>query len=291
MKLFSNPPSTHFASIVAFLSASIWGLYWVPLRYLGGEGIDGGWAVAMLNFPAAVILFLVAAWQWQQHRGFVGKSLIIGFFTGLGIALYTAGLVHSSVVRATLLFYTTPVWATLIGIFWLGEQANWQRWAAIAVGLIGLGMMVSGGSDSVPLNIGDGFALLAGIVWALGASMIKRFEGVPLAGMNMFQFFFTASLAILLGMLVSDSLPDPDFFIRAIPFSTLISLLVVLPSVWLIFWAQKYLFPGRAGLLMMSEVLVAVVSASIFLPEEYMSLIEWLGAGLIITACLIEVLG
>ncbi len=261
----------------------------MPLRYLGGEGIDGGWAVAMLNLPAAVVLFFVVVWQWQQHKGYVGKALIIGFFTGLGIALYTAGLVHSSVVRATLLFYTAPVWATLIGIFWLGEKANWQRWAAIAVGLIGLGMMVSGGSDSVPLNIGDGFALLAGIVWAFGASMIKRFENVPLAGMNMFQFFFTASLAILLGAMVSDRWPEPDFFMQTIPFSTLVSLLVVLPSVWLIFWSQKYLFPGRAVLLMMSEVLVAVVSASIFLPEEYMSLIEWMGAGLIIAACLIEV--
>jgi len=56
-----------------------------------------------------------------------------------------------------------------------------------------------------------------------------------------------------------------------------------------LFWVQKFLFPGRVGLLMMSEVLTAVLTASLFLPEERLSAIEWAGAVLIIGACLFEV--
>ncbi len=288
--LSTTAPSPGFASLVVFLSASIWGLYWVPLRYLNSQGIEGGWAVALLNLPAALVLAGVFIAQWQQQRHYLKHAVIIGFFTGLGLALYTCGILYSSVVRVTLLFYVTPVWATLIGIVWLGERAGWQRWAAIGIGLLGLLLLVSAGEGAMPLNIGDAFALLSGMAWAIGAAMIKRYDDVPLAGMNMFQFLFTALLAVLLGSAAVSMPFASEMLLRAIPAAALVSVLIILPSVWVIFWAQKFLFPGRAGLLMMSEVLVAVVSASIFLPQEQLSWLEWGGAALIISACLIEVL-
>jgi len=106
----------------------------------------------------------------------------------------------------------------------------------------------------------------------------------------MFQFLFTALSAVLLGFIMGDIKPPTlDALLPMLSMSVLISVLVILPSVWVIFWAQKFLFPGRVGLLMMSEVLVAVLTASIFLPEEAMSLMAWCGALLIVTACFIEV--
>jgi len=289
LRTFIVSPSEGVTSVIIFIVASFWGLYWIPLRYLDGEGIAGGWAIALLNFPAALVLLPLVIWQWKQYRKQFWHCLLIGVLTGLGMALYTSGLVYSSVVRATLLFYLTPAWATLIGIFWLGEKATWQRWAAIVTGLAGLGLLVSGGGE-VPLNIGDLFALFAGLFWAIGAAVIKRYNTVPLPGMAMFQFIVTALSAVLLGFLMgSFQVPQWDVVLPTLPLSVLISLIIILPSVWLIFWAQKFLFPGRVGLLMMSEVLIAVVSASVFLPEEAMSLMAWCGAILIVTACFIEV--
>jgi drug/metabolite transporter (DMT)-like permease len=58
----------------------------------------------------------------------------------------------------------------------------------------------------------------------------------------------------------------------------------------IIFWAQKFLYPGRVALLMMTEVMVATLTASLFLPNEAMGVIEWIGATLIVGACLVEVL-
>lgn len=289
LRAFIAEPSEGITSIIIFVVASFWGLYWIPLRYLEAEGISGGWAIALLNFPAAIVLLPLVVWQWREHKKQFWHCVLIGVLTGLGMALYTSGLVYSSVVRATLLFYLTPAWATLIGIFWLGEKATWQRWVAIAIGLAGLGLLVSGGGE-VPLNIGDLFAVLAGLFWAIGAAVIKHYDTVPLPGMTMFQFIFTALSAVVLGFLMGNFQPPSlDAVLPSLPLSMLISLAIILPSVWLIFWAQKFLFPGRVGLLMMSEVLMAVVSASLFLPEEAMSLMAWCGAVLIIAACFIEV--
>ena len=287
-----TPPSTGFASLVMFVSASLWGLYWMPLRYLEGLGIEGAWAIAVLNIPAAVVLGIVTLVRWSGHRGFLLQSAAIGVFTGAALALYGSGLIHSSVVRATLLFYLVPVWATLIGIFWLGEKAAWQRWAAIAAGLVGLLLLLSGGG-SVPLNIGDLFAILSGMVWAMGAAMIVRFERVPVPGMVTVQFVCTSVIAVLLGATTATASiqpPETGVLISAAPSTIAISVLIFLPAVSVIFWAQKFLFPGRAGLLMMSEVLMAVLSASLLIPEERMSALEWCGAALIVAACLAEVL-
>ena len=289
LKSFIAAPSTNIASIIVFISASFWGLYWIPLRYLEEHGIAGGWAIALLNLPAGLLLVPFTIWQWRQHREHIWHCVLIGVLTGLGIALYTSGLVYSSVVRATLLFYLTPAWATLIGIVWLGEKATWQRWAAIAISLAGLGLLVSGGG-SVPLNMGDLFALLSGVFWAVGSAFIKRYNSVPLPGMTLLQFVFTALFAVLIGFLMGGiNPPSLTIAISALPLSVLISVFILLPSVVVIFWVQKFLFPGRVGLLMMSEVLMAVLTASIFLPEEAMSLIAWFGAFLIIAACFIEV--
>lgn len=283
-------PSPDLASAAVFWSASLWGLYWIPLRYMEEQGVDGGWAVALLNLPAGIALALIVAWQLGRHRGQFGQAMAIGVLTGFGLALYASGLVYSSVVRATLLFYLTPVWATLLGMVWLGEKACWQRWAAIGGGFGGLLLLVSGGG-SVPLNIGDLFAFFSGVFWAFGAAMIKRYDAVPVPGMAMFQFAFTALGAIVLGYVAGIvELPTGDLVVRVMPMAVLISIVAFLPAVCVLFWAQKFLFPGRVGLLMMSEVLTAVITASLLLPEERMSLAEWTGAALIIGACLVEVL-
>lgn len=287
--MFLSSPGTKLASLVVFISASLWGVYWMPLHYLEGQGISGTTAVALLNLPAALPLLLLMLWQWQRYRGFIQHALIIGILTGLAIAFYSSGVVYSSVVRSTLLFYLTPVWATLIEMFWLREKVTANRWLAVTGGLIGMTLLLSN-SSSVALGIGDVLAFLSGIFWALGAAMIKRFDQVPLPGMTGFQFLFTGLAAISVGYLMQTETPVTTAqLMNVAPVVGPLSMAIILPSVLAVFWGQKFITPGRASLLMMSEVLVAVISASLLLPNEKMTLIEWSGAVLIISACFFEV--
>ena len=288
----TNAQQIRVASIAVFLGASIWGLYWVPLRLFVENGVEGAWTVVLLNAPPVLVLLPFVLWRREELRGHMTNAILVGLFAGAGLALYATGLVFSSVVRATLLFYLTPVWATLMGLFFLGERVGPMRWLAIGLGLAGMLLLLSGGdATSTPLNIGDLFGLLSGVFWAAGASMIKRYPETPILGMTFFQFAGCAGIAALIG-LVAAVTPAPS--LSAISDSLMVALAasvgVILPTVVLIFWAQRILFPGRAGLLMMSEVLVAVISASLFIPEEKMAGLEWFGAGLIIVACLLEVL-
>jgi len=270
--------------------AAIWGVYWIPLRHLEEAGLSGAWPVALLNI-APVLLFAVWSFaNWPKHRHHLGAALIIGLLTGLAFALYGVALIYTSVMRATLLYYLTPIWATLIGMYWLHEKATWQRWLAIVGGLGGLSILVSGGS-AVALNIGDLFGLLSGIFWAVGASMIKRLPKVPLPTMAMFQSVSIVLGALGLGLFVGNQgMLTLDQMWTAVPISLAVSVFMIIPGAILLIWAQKFLSPGRVGLLMMSEVLVAAMTASYLLPGERMSLLEWVGALLIVGACLIEIL-
>lgn len=280
-------------SLVIFAAASIWGLYWVPLRGLEGVGVEGGWSVALFNaLPLTVLVPWMLLAGAAARRGW-RVALAIGMLTGAGMAFYATGLVLSSVVRATLLFYLTPVWSTMIGALWLAERIDWRRWAAIGCGLTGLMFLLSGGADgSKPLNVGDGFGLVSGMVWAFGIALIKRNPDVPLLPMTLFQFLGAASVAALAAAVMTD-LPQPggDELGWAVGLAAVAAIGFIMPSVFAIFWAGRHVFPGRAGILMMSEVLVAVLSATLLLPDERMGSVEWLGAVLIVGACLLEVGG
>jgi len=88
-------------------------------------------------------------------------------------------------------------------------------------------------------------------------------------------------------LVLSGPVPTIDQLITAFPLSFFGSTLILLPSVYLIFWACRLLYPGRAAILMMSEAVVAVISATLLLPDETLTGQQWLGGAIVLLACLI----
>ena len=281
---------THtLASLTLVGATSVWGLYWVPLYYLEAQGMHGIMAMVSLNLAPAIVM-LIAAFGFGPNQPHAKQALYVGAIAGLGFGLYSAGIVYGSVVRATLLFYLTPIWSTLISMVVLSERVDWRRWLGIAVGLSGVGLLVGAG-DQNEVTLGDAFALASGLAWAIAAVLIKRSPELPLRAMTGAQFLSIAVLGLGIGFVMGVEWPSAQVITRTLPIATAVSLLVFIPSAFAIFWAQTHVFPGRAGLLMMSEVVVAVISASIFLPEERLGALQWIGAAMIVGTFFIETTG
>ena len=145
---------------------------------------------------------------------------------------------------------------------------------------------------SQPLNIGDLFSVLSVICWAIGGSTLKRYSNtVSILSLATLLYATTTVISIIFALLFYS---DPVLTIENIQmgFITAIiwSIFIMLPGFIVIFKVSQILFPGRVGILMMSEVLVAFISASILLPEETMTTIQWLGAIGIVSAGIIEVI-
>ena len=278
-------------SLLLFAAAGFWGLYWVPLREIEARGVSDAWSVTLFTASPLLVFLPYIILKWRRFQPHFRPLVFISVATGLGLSFYSVGLVSSTVVRATVLFYLTPVWSTLIGVIWLSERLGPGRILAILLGFGGLVLLLSNNDEAtVPLNVGDVLALLSGFFWGLGAACIKKWPGVPVSGTMSLMFFVTTLVSFGLGLLLfTDPFPPVTALAAAFPVAVSASLLVLVPTAYVILWIARRLYPGRVGLLMMSEVLIAILSASLLLPEETMTPLQWVGVAGILAACLAEV--
>lgn len=278
-------------SFATFLSASAWGMYWFPLRIIEGVGVSSAWSVVIIN--ACPLLLLIPLFIITKNAKLHFKLILFSaLMIGLAITLYANALVETTVVRATLLFYLNPIWGTLIGLLILSEKLTKARIISILMAMLGLICLLSEGENPThPLNIGDFYGLLSGLFWVIGAASLNRGKNIEIIPLTTFIYIATTVFSFLFAAIIyKDDPPEVSLIVSILPSSIVWSVLVFLPSFMIIFKVSQVLFPGRVGLLMMSEVIVAIISASILIPTENMISLQWFGAFAIVGAGFIEVL-
>ena len=285
--------SDKILSLIIVVSSCAWGLYWLPLRSIEQSGIVGSWSIVLVNACPLIILVPLIFFNLDKLTKYPKPIFFAGIMIGAAFTFYANGLVQTSVIRATLLFYLSPIWSTIIGIIWLNERLTIARVISIIVALIGLILLLYDfrNQETVMLNFGDFSSILSGLFWALGASILKKWSKLPIIPLTAIVYFSTTSLSILLAIIVYKA-PIPSLGLIGENFSTAFiwSVIVLLPSFCIIFRISQILFPGRVGILMMSEVAVAVISAKILLPEEQMVILQWIGASAILLAGVVEII-
>jgi drug/metabolite transporter (DMT)-like permease len=279
-----------WASLAVAVSGAMWGCFWLPLRWISDIGLGGGWvsAVCFLTAALAALPFLLHRAAWQ---GFASQ-LLTGTLLGLAFSLYTVSLVLTDVINAILLFYLTPVWSTLAGVFLLGERLTAARAVAIALGFCGMAFIL--GFDQglpMPRNTGDWLALVSGMIWAAGTmrSFHKPARGIALP-------FFTFGIGGLAASLIiafvalgvgSDSAAAADPY-TAIPWAVAMALVFFVPPNFLVLWAAQRIDSGRVGILLMTEVLMGAVTAALLSGEPF-GVMQIAGTACIAAAAFIEV--
>jgi drug/metabolite transporter (DMT)-like permease len=279
-------------SIAIAVGAAFWGLYWIPIHGIEQAGVHAFWtgpvifgASSLLFIPIILLRMHIFITHWRS-------ILIPGLLTGFAFALYIASLNLTDVVRAILLFYMSPLWSTLLGILVLKERLTTNRVVALLLAFGGLYIVLVVDSGlPVPRNSGDWFALLSGLFWSVGS--VKLFQGgahLILEKVTVFVIFaLLMSLLLVIwhqgnlsGMPEISSLKNAWYWVLIIALS-------MLPITYLTIWPATVLSPGRVGMLLMVEVIVAVVSAAILTDEQF-GVREFAGTMLIISAGVVEVL-
>ena len=282
LSLFTREYEQRHALLIIFLASSFWGVLWVPMRHIEAMGLSGLWVVVLFHFlPALAMLPLIVRTAPSLRRDW-GRAAVAGALMGAGFALYALGLVVASVTKTVILFYMTPIWSTVIAYFVLRERAGWGRWLAIAAALVGCALVTGVSRDELRFDPGDLLGLLSGLFWALGSVMIRRYDGLNFVHVSFLQYLFGGIMALLAALYLGDPIPQLNAFLQAIPPAFLASVVVFLPSVLLIFRIMQYVSPGLVGILMLSEALVAAVSAAFWLGET-LSSTQWVGVGAILT--------
>jgi drug/metabolite transporter (DMT)-like permease len=282
LSLFTRKYEQRHALVIIFLASSFWGVLWVPMRHIEAMGLSGLWVVVLFHFlPALAMLPLIVKTAPSSRRDW-GRAAVAGALMGAGFALYALGLVVASVTKTVILFYMTPIWSTVIAYFVLRERAGWGRWFAIAAALVGCALVTEVSRHELRFDPADLLGVLSGLFWALGSVMIRRHDGLNFVTVSFLQYLFGGIMALFAALYLGDPIPQFKALLQSIPPAFLASVVVFLPSVLLIFRIMQYVSPGLVGILMLSEALVAAVSAAFWLGET-LSSTQWIGVGAILT--------
>ena len=282
--------SIEFKAILACLYAgAVWGLFWIPLRALEEAGLHGLWITVVYFLVPTICLVPVALWRWRHVRKGGLQLQLTAMISGGALLLYSTSIIYTDVVRAMLLFYLTPVWATILARLVLGDAITPTRIAAMMLAIVGmLTIFGLGARFPIPQNAGDWLGLGSGFLWAIAMVRIRMVEShsaIELTvGFFQWSLIFSAGAAFLLA---PGHLPSVGQILPALPLLLVFMALLVLPGTYASLWGPKFLSPGVVGLLFMTEIVVGAISVALLAGEPF-GIREVTGVILIAGASMLE---
>jgi len=189
-----------------------WGLNWPGMKIALAE-VPVWWFRAMSVAAGAFGLFAIAFFTTGSiglTRREIGPVIvcaifnIVGWhlFTGYGVSLIPAG-------RASIIAFTMPVWAAILGTFVLGEAMTRYKLAGLVLGVAGLAVLI--GPDLVVLQfapVGSFMMLTAAVSWAVGTVLFKRQDWDSSVSALIGWQMVVALLVITPGAMLLEPLPD-----------------------------------------------------------------------------------
>ena len=277
------------AKLACLYAGAVWGLFWIPLRALEEAGIHGLWITVVYFLIPTICLTPVTLKRWK-HVKKGGLSLqLTAMLSGGALLLYSTSIVYTDVVRAMLLFYLTPIWATILARIFLNDAITPSRILAMAMAILGmLTIFGLGARFPIPQNIGDWLGIASGVLWAIAMVRLRMSEShsaIELtAGFFQWSLIFSASTAFLLA---PTYIPKVEQALPALPLLLIFMALLVLPGTYASLWGPKYLSPGIVGLLFMTEIVVGAISVALLAGEPF-GIRELTGVLLIAGASMLE---
>jgi drug/metabolite transporter (DMT)-like permease len=198
-----------------FAASAGWAGMAVVVRYL--EGRVPSWDVSFYRALTALLVgFGPMLWQrgWRfasllPRRDLTGPYIFRGVVMFAAQAAFYYSLMHMALADASVLNASAPIFSTLLAIFMLQERVTPDRWLFIAVGFMGVLVIVRPGFRAVPVEAV--FALASAVLFALSAILNKRLVTVESGSAIVYgtNFYIALSgLAVVLIWGVRPSLAD-----------------------------------------------------------------------------------
>ena len=221
----ASPTSTHnnLIGIACLLSGSlIFSLQDSAIKSISGENAVTLAIVlrAAVSIPIlAVITYFngglgqIADRQWPRLT-LRGAILLVSYTS------YFMAFPALPLAQAVALFFTAPLFVTLLAVPLLHERVNWKSWAAVGLGLVGVFIILQPGTDL--FNPAALLSLIAGASYALAQVLARKYGADTSASvMSFYQNSVYLILAsALAGVITVIGLKPPghpslDFLFRA----------------------------------------------------------------------------
>ena len=240
---------------------------------LGNQGFD-----PVFMAGARSILGLLALLAWMYCRSLLVFPFKTNFLPGLLLGVLFAmefwslfkSLDYTSVARASIIFYSMPVWLALLAHFVLpSERLNLGRLIGLILAMIGVFITVSSPNTvlSEKYFLGDLLALLAAFLWAFIALTVRlsRLANERAETQLFFQLAISAPILLLLACFspTFTRYPSPAHFFSLAYQGICIASFGFLLWFWLV---KKYSASGVASFAFLTPAF-SVLLANIILDE------------------------
>lgn len=271
---------------VLLFSSSLWGLSWWPLKQFVGMGLEGP-VLSLLVYGPVGLALAVLLWReraaWRPQAGLLVALALVG---GWANTSFVNALMLGDVVRVMFLFYLSPVWSVLGGWLFLGERVGARRKAAVAVAVAGL-WLVLGGTKALAtaLSVADLLALSAGVAFAGNNVIARAGQSIPIRSKTAAVFLGCGVLSGAWAWGQGTAVPAVSLFACLAVLAYGFGWMLLATATWQ--FGVTHMESGRAGVVMLAELLVAVLTAT-WWGGGQLSGLEWAGGALIACAALIE---
>ncbi len=253
-------------AILVFLAGLVWSVQGLLIRSIHDAD---PWQV--LFWRSAGMVPVLLAWLAIDAKGRVWPALrgvgLAGVLGGLGLVMAFSGAIYSfqttSVANAVLLFTASPFFAALLGRVLLGEAVSALTWTAIALAILGVGLMVGGGIAGGTLT-GNLAALLSALGFAIFSITLRWGRLANMLPAVLMGGLFAMAAATLGALASGHGLMVPP---RDIAIAFAMGAVTLAGGLILYTIGSRVVPAARATLISLVEVLLAPVWAWAFLGE------------------------
>lgn len=169
----------------------------------------GLWQFHFLRTCIAAVLFAVAMVPLGLRLRPVNLRAVLARSAvhGAALLIYFGCLAFLTVAQAAAGLFTAPIWVLLIGRFVYGHALGPVRVVAVAVGFVGVMLVLMPGADQ-PLGWASVLPVVAGMLYALGNIATREWCAQESAAGLTLGFFLALGLAGLLGLVVLAVFPQ-----------------------------------------------------------------------------------
>jgi len=269
--------------------AMLWGAWWIPLRALEARGLSADWATFATSLCALALLLPVALVKHHRLRQNAPALVGMALAAGSSFVSFNHAVVYGEIVRVVLLFYLVPVWASVLGTLFLGERLGLFRVLSILLGIAGAATVLGYGQGfPMPHTFPEWLGLVSGFLWAVSLTLFRRATEIPAVDKSIANFAGSAFMGLVFALFLSKSpTPATGFDVPGIAVLLAISAVWLTPMVVVELWGASRLDPGRSAILLLLEVAVSGVTATLLAGESF-GWGETVGAALILSAGLVE---
>jgi drug/metabolite transporter (DMT)-like permease len=276
---------------IMLAGSALWGLYWLPLRWLDQAGLGGLWALTFIYIGAVVTLGALARRQGRQAFDARWRLVGIGLSAAVSGIAFGLGMIEGEVARVLILFYLSPVWAVLLGRVLLGERIMPVTVPALVLALFGAGLMLlsdARGSDGATLagfirgfSPADLLGLVAGLTFALTNVQLRAAAGLSGALKNLATCALVPPLAAAAALGAGVPLDAGGWWV--VPAALGVGVVWMSAMISATQFGISRLPLQRSSVLLLFELIVGAASAAL-LAGEALSLSELTGGACIVLA-------